>query len=362
MLYHLLFPLHEDFSVFNVFRYITFRTAYATITALLISFLMGPYIIGRLRQLKVGQKIREEGPSSHQIKAGTPTMGGILILVSVVVPTLLWANLTNTSIWLLVFTTVGLGLTGFLDDYLRVVKKVKTGLQGRYKLLFQVLVGAGVGFGILWFQPFGDVPATSTSVPFLKEKLLDFGIFYVPFVILVITGASNAVNLSDGLDGLAIGLVVPPAAAFGALAYLSGNVNFAEYLNMPFLEETGEISIFAGALVGAALGFLWFNCHPAEVFMGDTGSLALGGSLGVLAILVKRELLLVLVGGIFVMTTLSVMIQVISFRTRGKRIFKMAPIHHHFELSGWHENQVVVRFWILGILLALVTLSTIKLQ
>ena len=362
MLYHLLFPLSADFTVLNVFRYITFRTAYATITALLISFLFGPYIIERLRRLKLGQQIREEGPQSHQKKQGTPTMGGILILVSTVVPTLLWANLTNSSIWLLIFTTVGLGLTGFLDDYLRVVKKVKSGLQGRYKLVFQVLIGLGVGFGILYFRPFGDVPATRTSVPFLKETFLDFGLLYVPLVVLVVTGASNAVNLSDGLDGLAIGLTIPPAAALGALAYLSGNVIFANYLNMPFLEESGELAVYAGALVGAALGFLWFNCHPAEVFMGDTGSLALGGSLGVLAILVKRELLLVVLGGIFVMTTLSVMIQVLSFRLSGKRVFKMAPIHHHFELSGWHENQVVVRFWILGILLALVTLSTIKLQ
>lgn len=362
MLYHLLFPLSDDYTFLNVFRYITFRTAYATITALLISFLFGPYIIQRLRMLKVGQKIREEGPQSHLSKAGTPTMGGILIVVSTVVPTLLWANLTNASVWLLIFTTLGLGLTGFLDDYLRVVKKVKSGLKGRYKIACQIFVGLGVGIGILVLHPFGEVPATATTVPFLKERFLDFGILYVPLVILVVTGASNAVNLSDGLDGLAIGLTIPPAAALGALAYLSGNAIFADYLNMPFLEQSGEISVYAGALVGAALGFLWFNCHPAEVFMGDTGSLALGGSLGVLAILVKRELLLVIVGGIFVMTTLSVMIQVISFRTRGKRVFKMAPIHHHFELSGWHENQVVVRFWILGILLALVTLSTIKLQ
>ena len=362
MLYHLLFPLHEHISLFNVFRYISFRTAYAAITALLISYLMGPYIIERLRQLKVGQKIRDEGPSSHHSKAGTPTMGGILILISTVVPTLLWANLTNVSVWIMVFTTVTLGLTGFLDDYLRVVQKLKSGLQGRYKLIFQGGIGLVVGAAIVFFEPFGDVTTTATTIPFLKERLLDFRWFYIPFVAFVVTAGSNAVNLSDGLDGLAIGLLIPPAATLGALAYLSGNANFASYLNMPFLEQSGELTVYAGALVGAGLGFLWFNCHPAKVFMGDTGSLALGGSLAVLAVLVKREFLLVVVGGMFVLTTLSVMIQVISFRVRGKRVFKMAPIHHHFELSGWHENQVVVRFWILGILLALFALSTIKLQ
>jgi len=362
MLYHLLYPLSEQLSFFNVFRYISFRTAYAAITALLISYFVGPYVIARLRELKVGQKIREEGPSSHQSKAGTPTMGGILILISTVVPTLLWANLTNASIWIMCFTTVALGLTGFLDDYLRVVKRLKSGLEGRYKLIFQGAIGLIVGGAIVFFEPFGDVTTTATTVPFLKERLLDFGWLYIPFVAFVVAGASNAVNLSDGLDGLAIGLLIPPAATLGVLAYLSGNVNFSGYLNMPFLEQSGELTVYAGALVGAGLGFLWFNCHPAQVFMGDTGSLALGGSLAVLAILIKRELLLVVVGGMFVLTTLSVMIQVVSFRTRGKRIFKMAPIHHHFELSGWHENQVVVRFWILGILMALFALSTIKLQ
>ena len=362
MLYHLLFPLHEQFSFFNVFRYISFRTAYATITALLISYLMGPYVIARLRELKVGQKIREEGPSSHQAKAGTPTMGGILILISTVIPTLLWANLTNVSVWIMIFTTVTLGLTGFLDDYLRVVKKLKSGLQGRYKLLCQCGIGFAVAGAIVILEPFGNVVTTSTTVPFLKERMLDFGWLYIPFVAFVVTGGSNAVNLSDGLDGLAIGLLIPSAATLGVLAYLSGNVNFASYLNIPYLEQSGELTVYAGALVGAGLGFLWFNCHPAQVFMGDTGSLALGGSLAVLAILIKREFLLVLVGGMFVLTTLSVVLQVASFRLRGKRIFKMAPIHHHFELSGWHENQVVVRFWILGILMALFALSTLKLQ
>lgn len=362
MLYHLLFPLHEEFSVLNVFRYITFRTAYATITALLISFLLGPYVIARLRELKLGQKIREEGPSSHQSKAGTPTMGGILIVIATVVPTLLWANLTRVTIWIMLFTTISLGLIGFLDDYRRVVMKKKAGLQGRYKLLLQFTVGLAVGLGILWLEPFGTLSPTATSLPFVKEKLFDLGLLYIPFVILVITAASNAVNLSDGLDGLAIGLLIPPAATFGVLAYVSGNAIFSDYLGLPFLEQAGELAVYAGALVGASLGFLWFNCHPARVFMGDTGSLSLGGSLGVLAILVKRELLLVLVGGLFVIITLSVMIQVVSYKLWGRRVFKMAPLHHHFELSGWPENHVVVRFWILGILLALVTISTVKLQ
>jgi phospho-N-acetylmuramoyl-pentapeptide-transferase len=352
----------KTFSVLNVFRYITFRAAYATITALLISFLLGPYIISRLRAWKFGQLIREEGPSTHRQKEGTPTMGGILILISILVPTLLWADLTNTNVLLMLFTTTALGLLGFLDDYLRVAKRMKKGLLGRYKLAGQVSVGLVVALAVLWLKPFGAIPTTATSVPFIKERLFDLGFLYVPFVALVVTASSNAVNLSDGLDGLAIGLIIPPAAAFGGLAYVSGNVNFAEYLNMPFLKGSGELSVYAGAFVGASLGFLWYNAHPAQVFMGDTGSLSLGGSLGVLAILIKRELLLVVVGGIFVLETLSVMIQVLSFRFRGKRVFRMAPIHHHFELIGWPENRVVVRFWILAILLALVTVSTVKLQ
>ena len=291
-------------------------------------------------------------------------MGGLLILVAIVVPTLLWANLTNRSIWLMLFATLGLGGLGFLDDYLHVVRRPAQG----------ALSGAGSWSGRGWSARWwaagsccstrsGTEPATVTTVPFLKNVIIDFGILYVPFVILVVIASSNAVNLADGLDGLAIGLVVPPAIAFGLLAYISGNAVFARYLNIPFLAESGELAVYAGALVGAALGFLWYNAHPAQVIMGDTGSLALGGSLGVLAVLVKRELLLVVVGGIFVAETLSVMIQVLSFRYRGgKRVFRMAPLHHHFELLGWPETRVVVRFWIVGILLALVTLSTVKLQ
>ncbi|MFN8548436.1 MAG: phospho-N-acetylmuramoyl-pentapeptide-transferase [Candidatus Eisenbacteria bacterium] len=363
MLYHLLFPLHEQFTLFNLFRYITFRAAGATITALLISWFIGPRIIEWLRVLKFGQQIREEGPSSHQAKQGTPTMGGILILTAIVVPTLLWAKLSNESVWILLFATVSLGLLGFLDDYLRVVKKWKSGLQGRYKLIGQGLAGMIAGLAIVYCEPFGGLSTTAISVPFVKARLFDLGLLYVPFVVLVLTASSNAVNLADGLDGLAIGLIIPPAVAFGGLAYLGGNVVFARYLNIPFLEESGELAVYAAALVGAALGFLWFNAHPALVFMGDTGSLALGGSLGMLAVLVKRELLLIVVGGIFVAETLSVVLQVLSFKYRGgRRVFKMAPLHHHFELCGWPETRVVIRFWIIGILLALVTLTTVKLQ
>lgn len=362
MLYHLLYPLSDTFSALNVFQYLTFRTAYSAITALLISFFLGPWIIARLTRFRIGQQIRAEGPTSHQQKAGTPTMGGVLILVAILVPTLLWANLTNRSIWLILFTLVSLGLLGFLDDYLHTVRRTRSGLNGRWKLVVQMLVGAIAGIGILYLRPFGEYESTQTTVPFLKDVVLNLGVLYVPFVILVITGSSNAVNLADGLDGLAIGLTIPPAIAYGALAYVSGNVIFSRYLNIPHLEGAGELAVFAGALIGASMGFLWFNTHPASVFMGDTGSLALGGSLGMLAVLVKRELLLVIVGGIFVAETLSVIIQVLSFRYRRKRVFLMAPLHHHFELLGWPEQRIVVRFWIMAILLALVTLSTVKLQ
>lgn len=361
MLVEILYPLREYFSALNVFRYITFRTAYATITALLISFLLGPWVIARLRRMRLAQVIREDGPNSHLDKKGTPTMGGLIILASIVIPTLLWANFRSPAVWMMLTVTLGLGLLGFLDDYLRVVKHAPKGLLGRYKLIGQVLIGAAVGTIILLADPYGDM-TTKTTVPFLKDRYLDLGLLYIPFVILVITGASNAVNLADGLDGLATGMVIPPALAFGALAYVSGNSVFARYLNIPFLEGSGELAVFAGAYFGACLGFLWFNAHPAQVFMGDTGSLALGGSLGAMAILVKRELLLVVVGGLFVVETLSVILQVLSYRWRGKRIFRMAPIHHHFELSGWPETHVVIRFWIVAILLALLTLSTLKLQ
>ncbi len=361
MLYHLLYPLSEYFSGFNVFRYLTFRSAYAAVTALVLCFVLGPWLIRRLRAWRVGQQVRSDGPQRHLAKAGTPTMGGLLILTAIVVPTLLWADLTNLQIQLVLVVTVLLGVLGFLDDYLHVVRKQPKGLLGRYKLLVQFAAGLLVGLTIRWALPYGDL-TTRTAVPFLKETFLSLGALYAPFVALVVMGASNAVNLSDGLDGLAIGMVVPAASAFGALAYVSGHAGFSQYLNIPFLQGAGELTVFCSAFVGAGLGFLWFNAHPAEVFMGDTGSLALGGALGAVAVLIKRELLLVIVGGLFVAEALSVIIQVAVFKATGRRVFRMAPLHHHFELGNWPESKVVIRFWIVSILLALVTLSTLKLQ
>jgi phospho-N-acetylmuramoyl-pentapeptide-transferase len=361
MLYHLIYPLHEIFSPFNVFRYITFRAAYATVTALLLCVIFGPPLIRRLREIKVRQIIREEGPRTHFTKSGTPTMGGILLVVASVVPTLLWASLLNRYVWLAVGVTVILGGLGFLDDYLHVVKRTPKGLLGRYKLIVQVGVGLAVG-AVLYLFPIEPRFATATTVPFLKGHILDLGILYVPFVALVITSTSNAVNLTDGLDGLATGLMALAAASYAGLAYLSGHSKLAEYLNIPFIAGGGEITIFCAAMFGATLGFLWFNNHPADVFMGDTGSLALGGALGTVAVMLKKELLLFLIGGIFVAEALSVILQVLSFRFRRRRIFRMAPIHHHFELKGWPESRVVVRFWIVGMLLALLSLSTLKLQ
>jgi phospho-N-acetylmuramoyl-pentapeptide-transferase len=361
MLYHLIYPLHEIFSPFNVFRYITFRAAYATVTALLLCVIFGPPLIRRLREIKVRQIIREEGPRTHFTKSGTPTMGGILLVAAAVVPTLLWASLLNRYVWLAVGVTVVLGALGFLDDYLHVVKRTPKGLLGRYKLIVQVGVGLAVGT-VLYCFPIEPRFATATTVPFLKGHILDLGILYIPFVALVITSTSNAVNLTDGLDGLATGLMALAAASYAGLAYLSGHSKLAEYLNIPFIAGGGELTIFCAAMFGATLGFLWFNNHPADVFMGDTGSLALGGALGTVAVMLKKELLLFLIGGIFVAEALSVILQVLSFKFRKRRIFRMAPIHHHFELKGWPESRVVVRFWIVGMLLALLSLSTLKLQ
>ncbi|MBD3335273.1 MAG: phospho-N-acetylmuramoyl-pentapeptide-transferase [Candidatus Eisenbacteria bacterium] len=361
MLYHLLFPMRDAVGVFNVFQYITFRSAYAAITALIVAFLLGPVIIRWLRARGWGQLVRDEGPASHHTKRGTPTMGGLMILLAILAPTLLWANLSNVYIQIILLVTLFLGGLGFLDDYLRVVRQLPKGLLGRYKLTGQIAVGLLVGGLLLWIRPQGEL-TTQTTVPFFKDALLNIGVLYLPLAVLVITASSNAVNLSDGLDGLAIGMIIPPAVAFGGLAYVSGHSRFAEYLNIPYMPGVGELTIYCSAFVGAALGFLWFNAHPAEVFMGDTGSLALGGCLGTLAILIKRELLLVVVGGLFVVEALSVMLQVVSWKTRRRRIFRMAPLHHHFELEGWPETRIVVRFWIISILLALITLSTVKLQ
>ncbi|RKZ20066.1 phospho-N-acetylmuramoyl-pentapeptide-transferase [bacterium] len=362
MFYHLLYPLHEYWSVFNVFKYITFRASYATVTALLIAFIFGDWVIRRLEKLQIGETIRGDGPQHHQAKAGTPTMGGVLVLAAIVVPTLLWSDLTNTYVLLAVAGTIWMGGIGFLDDYLKVVKKRPKGMIGRFKLVGQVSYGLLLGGILIYAAPAGD-QTTVSSVPFLKDVLINWNWFYIPLVILVVTGTSNAVNLSDGLDGLAIGLSALAFAGFAVISYLTGHVVFADYLNLLYIPAAGELTIYCAAVVGAALGFLWFNANPARIFMGDTGSLALGGALGTVAILVKKELLLVVIGGIFVAEAVSVMLQVFWFRrSGGRRLFRMAPLHHHFELAGWSENQVVVRFWIVGILLLLVGMSSLKLQ
>jgi phospho-N-acetylmuramoyl-pentapeptide-transferase len=362
MFYNLILPLQDHWSVLRVFQYISFRAAYATITALLISFIFGSWVIHRLETLQIGERIRSDGPAHHQQKAGTPTMGGVLILPAIIIPTLLWADLTNRFVQLALLATVWMGVLGFVDDYLKVIKKRPKGMIGRVKLVGQIGFGLLLG-SILLSDPLAPGLATSTQVPFLKNLMLDLGIFYVPLIVLVVAGTSNAVNLADGLDGLAIGLAALAFAAFGTLAYLAGHAVFASYLNIVQLRGAGELTIYAASAVGASLGFLWFNAHPARIFMGDTGSLALGGALGTVAILLKREVLLILIGGMFVAEALSVILQVAVFRWRGgRRILRMAPLHHHFELGGWSETQVVVRFWIVGILLVLLSLSTIKLQ
>ena len=359
MLYHLLVPLARDSIVFNVFRYITFRTAMATVTALLISFVLAPWLIEHLRRKQLGgHTIREDTPERHQGKKGTPTMGGLVLLAALLGSTLLWANLRNRYVWLVVLTTAGLGLIGLWDD----VRKLRDrkGLAARYKLGMQLLF-AGTVVGSLYAWPV-DGFSTALPIPFLKGWLLTLGWLWIPCAILVVVGASNAVNLTDGLDGLAIGPVIMAGGAFAVIAYLTGNFRAAEYLRIVNVKGTGELTVFCGALVGAALGFLWFNTYPAQVFMGDVGSLALGGALGTLAVLTKSELLLPLIGGIYVVEAGSVIIQVASFKLTGKRVFRMAPLHHHYELRGWAEPQIIVRFWILSFMLALLALTTLKLR
>jgi len=360
MFYHLLYPLSDYIHALNVFRYITFRSAYAAITALLISFLLGPLFLKMLRrrQLTAGQ--REYLPESHGCKADTPTMGGLLILVATLVPTLLWARLDNEFIWIMVLSTAWLGIVGFADDYLKVVRKRPKGLVARYKLAGQLGLGLIVGTLIYVRGTIGD--PSHVEVPFLKDMVLSLGPAYIVFVMLVITASSNAVNLTDGLDGLAIGLALFCALAFAAMSYITGHVRFSDYLNVPYIAGTGELAVYCSALIGAGLGFLWYNAHPAEVFMGDTGALAVGGALGTLAVLIKKEIWLVLVGGLFVIVALSVIVQIVSVKLTGRRVFLMAPLHHHFQKKGWHESKVVVRFWIVGALFTLVALSTLKLQ
>ncbi len=356
MLYYFLYPLAKHHTIFNVFQYISFRTIYAAVTALVLSFILGPLIINKLRAMKMGEVIRTDGPSSHSSKAGTPTMGGAIILLVVIITVLLWGNLGNYYIWLLTFVTLGMGVIGFIDDYGKVVTK-KGGMRASTKITSQFVVALTAAL-LLYFLGFDTV----VTIPFFKEVAIDLKYFYIPFAVLVIVGTSNAVNLTDGLDGLAIGPMTIAAATYMLLAYLTGHMKIAAYLNIMHVPLAGELTVFAGAMVGASLGFLWFNTYPAQVFMGDVGSLSLGGALGTLAIITKNEILLLIVGGIFVMEALSVIFQVGSFKLTGKRVFAMAPIHHHYELKGWAEPKIIVRFWIIAIILALVAISTLKIR
>jgi phospho-N-acetylmuramoyl-pentapeptide-transferase len=359
MLYHLLYPLHTTFSVFNVFRYITFRTIYASLTAFFICFLLGPWMIRKLGALQVGQYIRDDGPKTHLNKAGTPTMGGTLIIIAITVSILLWSDLTNYFVWIVLFVIIANGTIGFIDDYLMQVKKQSKGLTVRKKLALQGIVALVTSFMVYVSPDF----STQVTIPFFKNISPDFGWGYIIFAALVIVGASNAVNLTDGLDGLAIGPVIIAASTYMIFAYVAGHVKIADYLQINHVIGSGEIAIFCGALAGSGLGFLWFNTYPAQIFMGDVGSLSLGASLGTIAVITKQEILLVLVGGLFVMEALSVIFQVGFFKmTHGKRIFRMAPLHHHFELKGWSEPKVIVRFWIIAIALALLAMSTLKLR
>lgn len=362
MLYYLLFPFHNNVTLFNLFRYITFRSAMAAVTAFLISLILGPPVIRLLTRFKIGEKVLKDDSHRldelHKNKQNTPTMGGILILAAILFSNLLWADVLNKYIIIVIFTTLWLGITGFMDDFLKQKRPKSKGLTVAAKLTSQILLGLIIGTVLLWQFP----GITKVDVPFLKDVSWQLGIFYILFVIIVIAGSSNAVNLTDGLDGLAIGIVIMVAVAFSVLAYVSGNIKFSQYLLIPYLAGSGELTVFCASVIGAGLGFLWFNCYPASIFMGDVGSLALGGALGMVALLIKKELLLIIVGGIFVLEALSVIIQVVSFRFTRKRVFKIAPIHHHFQFSGWPESKVIVRFWILASLLALFTLVTLKIR
>ncbi len=362
MLYYFLVPLSDEIFIFNVFRYLTFRTGGAVMTALLISFILGPRIIRWLKKKqREGQPIREDGPESHLLtKKGTPTMGGLLILISLTLSTLLWADLSNGFVWVVLMVTLGFGLVGFGDDYLKLTRRNHKGLPGRLKLISQFSIALVAVFWVQYLSP--DYLDSTLAIPFFKDTLIDLGWFFIPFAMVVMVGASNAVNLTDGLDGLAIVPIAIVAGCFALIAYLVGNYFFADYLHILHVPGTGELAVFCGALIGASMGFLWFNAPPAMVFMGDTGSLACGGALGAIAVAAKHELVLVIIGGLFVAETLSVIVQVASFKLTGKRVFRMAPIHHHFEKKGWAESTVVVRFWIIAVILALIGLSTLKLR
>ncbi|MDD5130099.1 MAG: phospho-N-acetylmuramoyl-pentapeptide-transferase [Candidatus Omnitrophica bacterium] len=361
MLYHLLYPLRDFIFAFNIFRYITFRAAMAALTAFVLSLIFGPLLIKKLKALKVGEKINKADSQKlddlHLHKKSTPTMGGILILGVVIISTLLWADITYQCIWIVLFSTVWLGITGFVDDYLKQTKKKASGLSAKVKLSSQIILGVILGAMLIHSQH-----NVNLEIPFLKGVNLDLDGLYILFVILVIAGSSNAVNLTDGLDGLAIGIVVMVAIAFSILCYVSGNVNLSNYLLIPYIKGGGELTIFCSSIIGAGLGFLWFNCYPATIFMGDVGSLALGGAIGTVALLIKKEMLLIIVGGIFVLEALSVILQVGSYKLTKKRIFKIAPLHHHFQFLDWPENKVIVRFWIIAGLLAMFTLVTLKIR
>lgn len=362
MLYNLLYPLRDLFSGFNIFRYLTFRAAMAALTAFVISLIFGPLVIRKLKELKIGEKITKEDSKRldelHSGKHGTPTMGGILILLAIVSSTLLWADITNKFVLIALLSTLWLGVTGFIDDYLKQVKKKSKGLTAAAKFSSQIILGLILGFILL-----KDSPSNiRLDVPFLKDVTFNLDGFYILFVILVIAGSSNAVNLTDGLDGLAIGIVVMVSIAFAVLSYVSGNTRLSDYLLIPYIRGSGELTVFCSSILGAGLGFLWFNCYPASIFMGDVGSLALGGAIGTVALLIKKELLLAIVGGIFVVEALSVILQVGSFKLTKKRIFKIAPLHHHFQFLNWPENKIIVRFWIVASLLALLTLVTLKIR
>jgi phospho-N-acetylmuramoyl-pentapeptide-transferase len=368
MLFHLLFPLADQFGPFNLFRYLTFRSGGAMVTALLISFALGPRVIAWLKSRQAeGQPIRLEGPESHLVrKKGTPTMGGFLILFALIVSTLLWADLRDGYVWVILFVTVAFGAIGFFDDYKKLTKRSSSGLSGRRKLLAEIAVGALAAIAIMMLTrgPAITPPwlGTALAVPFFKNVLLDLGWFFVPVAVFVITGASNAVNLTDGLDGLAIVPAMIAAGCFALIAYLSGNLVFANYLQIHHIPGAGELAVFCAALIGSGLGFLWFNAPPAMVFMGDTGSLSIGGALGVISVITKHELVLAIIGGLFVLETVSVIVQVASFKLTGKRVFRMAPLHHHFEKQGWQEPTIVIRFWIIASILAIAGLSTLKLR
>lgn len=361
MLYSLLTPLADDYLFFNLFRYLTFRTGGAIMTSLVICFVMAPRFIRWLRMKQVGaSNIREYLEEAHASKAGTPTMGGLMILVAVIISTLLWADLSNPFVWVALLVLSGYGAIGFGDDYLKLTKRNSKGLPGKLKLVCQISIAAIAAFGVVYALP--DHLQNHIAIPFFKDMFINIGWFFIVWVILVVVGSSNAVNLTDGLDGLAIVPVAIAAACFGLIAYLVGRTDFTEYLKIPYVPGTGELAIICGALIGGAMGFLWYNAPPAMVFMGDTGSLAMGGVLGIIAIMVKQELVLAIIGGLFVLETVSVIVQVVSFKLTGKRVFAMAPLHHHFEKKGWSEPTIVIRFWIIAVILALIGLATLKIR